>query len=240
MVYGCESWGNYLVPTIDTVYIQGLKTALSIRHSVNNEIVYVESDRYPLTIRIKKQQLKFWLSLQELDPQHHITKFILLAENLNIPYIKHFKNLEILYQNPKNCQDILRAEFTAETKVKFEREGNTDPESRLGAYLQCNPLLTCPSSLPAFEPERITVTRYRTGSHQLKIETGRFAVPRIPRDDRLCLCYTAVQTLKHCLQNCPLLNSLRTKHNITSLSDINNPSICNFLNEMECVFKIHR
>ena len=240
LVYGCESWGNYLAPTIDTIYRQGLKTALSIRHSVNNEIVYVESDRYPLTIRIKKQQLKFWLSLQDLDPQHHISKFILLAVNLNIPYIKHYKNLETLYQNPKNCQDTLRADFTAETKVKFEREGNIDPDSRLGAYLQCNPLLTCPTSLPVFEPDRITVTRYRTGSHQLKIETGRFSVPHIPRDERLCPCFTAVQTLKHCLQDCPLLSSLRTKHSVTTLNDINNPSISNFLNEMECVFKIHR
>ena len=131
-------------------------------------------------------------------------------------------------------------EFAALIKAKLEREGNADPDSRLGAYLQCNPSLVCPSSLPAFEPERITVTRYRTGSHQLKIETGRFAAPRIPREERLCLCGTAVQTLSHCFLSCPLLISLRAQHNITALSDINNPSVCNFLNEMEGVFKIHR
>ena len=50
LVYGCESWGNYLVPTIDSCYRQGLKTALSIRQSINNEITYIESGSSPLSI----------------------------------------------------------------------------------------------------------------------------------------------------------------------------------------------
>ena len=240
LVYGCESWGNYLVPAVDTCYRQGLKTALSIRHSVNNEITYAESGCFPLSIRVKKQQLKFWISLQELDPQHHIKKFIALGESLHLPFLNHYKNLKTRYENPKKCQDTLRSEFTTSLKEKFQREGSNDPDSRLGTYHECNPLLEYPSSLPAFEPDRITVTRYRTGSHHLKIETGRFAIPRIPREERLCNCGTGVQTVKHCLLSCPLLNTLRAKYNITSFNDINNPSICNFFNEMEIVLKVQK
>ena len=240
LIYGCESWGNNLVPAIDTCYRQGLKTALSVRHSVNNEITYVESGRVPLTIRVKKQQLKFWLSLQELNPQHYISKFIALGDSLNLPFLNHFKNLKTLYESPKNCQDTLRNEFATSVKEKIQREGSTDPDSRLGAYLECNPLLECPSSLPVFERDRITVTRYRTGSHHLKIETGRFATPSIPRDERLCNCGTAVQTVKHCLLSCPLLNTVRTKYNISTFNDINNPSVCNFFNEMEIVLKVRK
>ena len=240
LVYGCESWGNYLVPTIDSCYRQGLKTALSIRQSINNEITYIESGSSPLSIRVKKQQLKFWLSLQELDPQHHISKFIAIGEPLNLPFLNHYKNLQTLYGNPKHCQDVLRNEFTATVKEKIQRESTSDPGSRLGAYHECNPALEYPGSLPVFEPDRITVTRYRTGSHNLKVETGRFAAPRIPREDRLCDCGTGVQTVKHCLLSCPMLNLIRTKYRITALSDINNPSICNFFNEMEIVLKLRK
>ena len=162
LVYGCESWGNHIVPAIDSCFRQGLKTALSIRQSMNNEITYIESGRFPLSIRVRKQQLKFWLSLKELDPQHHISKFIALGQSLNLPFLNHYTNLLTLYGNPRNCQNVLRNEFTAAIKEKIQRESSTDPDSRLGAYYECNPVLEQPSSLPIFEPDRITVTRYRT------------------------------------------------------------------------------
>ena len=37
--YGCESWGNNIVPCIESVYRLGIKYALSIRPSTNNELV---------------------------------------------------------------------------------------------------------------------------------------------------------------------------------------------------------
>ena len=126
LVYGCESWGNHLVPAIDSCFRQGLKTALSIRQSMNNEITYIESGRFPLSIRVRKQQLKFWLSLKELDPQHHISKFIALGQSLNLPFLNHYTNLQTLYGNPRNYQDVLRSKFTATIKEKIQFESSTD------------------------------------------------------------------------------------------------------------------
>ena len=52
---------------------------------------------------------------------------------------------------------------------------------------------------------RIAFTRFRLSSHRLKIETGRWA--RIPQERRFCPC-GVVQTEKHVLCECPLVNDI--------------------------------
>ena len=66
ILYDCETWGDNLGTHIETMYRQGIKSALSVRESTNNEIVYIETGLYPLFIRVKKQQMNFWNSIQNL------------------------------------------------------------------------------------------------------------------------------------------------------------------------------
>ena len=61
------------------------------------------------------------------------------------------------------------------------------------------------------EKHRIAYSRFRTGSHRLKIETGRWS--RQPREERLCGCLLgAVQDEKHFLEACEHLSELRAQH----------------------------
>ena len=50
-----------------------------------------------------------------------------------------------------------------------------DIDSKLGAYYEVKPQITQPNyaKMNLHEIERILLTRYRTGSHNLRIETGR-------------------------------------------------------------------
>ena len=58
------------------------------------------------------------------------------------------------------------------------------------------------------EHQRIAFTRFRTGSHLLKIETGRWS--RVPRENRLCHCDKGeVQDEFHIIESCSLLNETR-------------------------------
>ena len=65
LVYACESWGISKVNHAEVAYRLGLKRALSIRETTNTEIVHIEADKYPLQIRVSKQQLNFWLKLKD-------------------------------------------------------------------------------------------------------------------------------------------------------------------------------
>ena len=57
--------GVAILYDVELCYRAGLKVALSIRANMNNEIVYVESGKYPLHCHVKKVQLKFWLYVKK-------------------------------------------------------------------------------------------------------------------------------------------------------------------------------
>jgi len=60
-----------------------------------------------------------------------------------------------------------------------------DDDSRLGVYMKVNPeLLAPPQYGDRLEIDRISCTRYRCGSHNLKVETGRLQCPVIPRENQ--------------------------------------------------------
>ena len=61
------------------------------------------------------------------------------------------------------------------------------------------------------------VTRFRTGSHSLAIETGRYS--NTPRENRLCSCGEGIQTVWHVFAECSRTRTIVTK-NYTKMSDI--------------------
>ena len=105
----------------------------------------------------------------------------------------------------------------------------SDLDSRLGTYLTINPSLSKPAYQDKLEFQRVCISRYRTGSHNLKIETGRMT--NTAREERLCSCGTAVQTIGHVLLECPLLDVTRAKYGISDV--VNGVMHENFLLEME-------
>ena len=124
----------------------------------------------------------------------------------------------------------MRDDFTRIWKEKIQNDFNTDVDSRLGAYLRINTDLSKPKYENVLEFQRVYIIRYRTGSHNLKLETGR-RNPKVAREERLCSCNTGVQTLEHCLLECPLLRDIRLLHNVTDIQ--NGVSNVGFLKEME-------
>ena len=85
---------------------------------------------------------------------------------------------------------------------------NDDPDSKLGTYLRSNPNLTSNVPVPQtiLESERQLLTRFRTGSHSLAVEIGRYA--NVSRENRLCRCSAGVQTVWHVFTECHLTRDL--------------------------------
>ena len=62
LLYASETWGGNF-HEVEIVYRYGIKTALGIRQNVNNEITNIESNRFPLECKIRKNQMKFWINV---------------------------------------------------------------------------------------------------------------------------------------------------------------------------------
>ena len=77
-----------------------------------------------------------------------------------------------------------------------------DPDSKLGTYYRVNPTLASNVQIPQtnIKFERELITRFRTGSHSLAVETGRYL--NIIRENRLCSCGNGVQTVWHVMAEC--------------------------------------
>ena len=208
---------------------------MSVRKSVNNEIVYVESGEYPLQIRIMRQQLKFWINLQAYlvqNPHHYLLKLLKQADN--IPYVNYYNELQRQYTDPALCEKLLKAEKQATNEEAIRDAFSTDENSKLGTYMQVNPALVKPSYENKLEFQRILITRYRTGSHNLTIEKGRFS--GMTREQRLCSCNRDIQTIGHVVLHCPLLADVRA---IFGINDVETGVMNDgFLVEMEKVLGV--
>ena len=238
VTYACETWADSWPKTVETIYRQGLRTALSIRGSTNNEIVYLESGEYPLEISIKKQQVKFWLSIKDMlenKPEHYISKLVKLGENT--AYVQYYKHLLDTFTDPCHCASSLKSDYVNKFSTKIREAALVDADSRLGTYMSINPDLSKPTYINTPEFVRAVITRYRSGAHNLRIEKDRM-LPGSKREDRLCVCGESVQTIRHVLLECYLVGDIRAKYGIANLTDgIMNG---NFLLEMECALGINR
>ena len=53
ITYACETWGSN-VSEAELCYRSGIKVAMNVRENTNNEIIYIESGKYPIECKVKK------------------------------------------------------------------------------------------------------------------------------------------------------------------------------------------
>jgi hypothetical protein len=205
LLYGCETWASY-GNDVEQPYRSGLKTALNVRQNLNTEIVHVESGKHPLKGKVQSAQLKFWLFVKNKYvvefPESALAKVVEMGLNCNSKYLKHYTDLQATYENPQACKEAINNKYLDICRAKIIAKHNQDPDSKLGTYYCVNPDFKSNVQNPQriMEFERELTTRFRTGSHSLAVEIGRYT--NTPREDRLCSCGNAVQTLWHVISEC--------------------------------------
>ena len=203
LTYGSETWGTFSKEA-DTANRCGLKTALGVRHSTNTEIVHIETGKFPLHCKIITAQLKFWVYINEYMekfPDSAVNKVVNLGLNCKVSYLQYYQKLLLNHRTANICVEQLQNKCMDAWKQKITKASG-DLDSKLGTYHRINPLLKpfVPAADVMTENERITTSRFRTGSHSLAIEIGRFSNTK--RENRLCRCGSDVQTIWHLFNDC--------------------------------------
>ena len=75
---------------------------------------------------------------------------------------------------------------------------------------------------------RFVISRWRLSNHKLRIETGRYHVPYIPRENRTCYECNILEDEKHAIYDCPAFsyirrNYVRVLEKYTSVKTLLNP-----------------
>ena len=202
ILYGCESWLTENYKCIETLYMGAIKGLLGVRKQTPNNIVLLESGIASLRCRVLNQQKRFLLKKLQ-DDEEPLTKVFKMCQQENT---KGYRILQKTIHSEIVALDDIRETVCADTtstKLKTYKTLNPDL-SVCGMYKEKH-------YIPDYV--RAEVTKFRTSSHQLNIERGRWS--RIPPEQRYCSCDNeSVQDEIHVLYSCPITKNLREKFHI--------------------------
>ena len=137
------------------------------------------------------------------NPTSSISHIFLHAMNSNTTFLRHYKKLDQKFATPDECYRFHVKLHETQLRTKIQQKYDSDEDSILGTYMRINPTLQSPKlyrDISCHENDRRIITKYRVGSHELKIQSGRLAGS--DRQDRICDSANGIQTVHHVLFSC--------------------------------------
>ena len=245
LLYGCETWGGVSLNKAETLYRKAIKITFSMSSKTPNEIVFLETGLTELKAQIYKRQYVFWEKILKNiadDPDSEVAKLFKMAIEKNVHYIRHYNKIHSTFDNAQLCYKYCIDNFQVKLKQDVANKTFVYTYSILDDYVLINSSLTAPEFYNRYtlsESDRRIVTKYRCGSHFLRIITGKYN--RTTIEQRLCKC-NHIQTLQHVLFQCVLTEPIRRGINIATLGEFFKDSLfaATKLRHMENILKLRK
>lgn len=235
---------------LESVHTQFLKALIGVPTSTPDNIVLAEFGRIPIRFRCWKQILRYWNRLHETDNESLLHDALIRNAGLGvrlkwsravISYICQGQPLGFLQVMQKvNIAQILKSHRTSFIRDLLDptlsRKSATYHAIRGCSNLVMQPYLSAFANLQ----QRRILCQFRTGSHWLRVQTGRFTNEEYAA--RICLqCDNQrVEDEHHSIFDCSKYDDLRTKYSDLFESSVdglqtffqqNNIRIAKFLTE---------
>ena len=229
LLHNCEAFGAKIPKGLETLYFKLIKSALNVRPNTPNFVVLIESGLLPIKALIRKRQLKWYRkfkrSLRAGSARANVLDE-LSSSNVKVEYLEHYCSLDEKYRHPKDIYSEAISEIRSVIRAKA-----TDIENhyRFYIYMKINPELL-PSPFLSCIGVGDAITRFRCGSHNLPIETGRWR--RTPRHARLCSSCQVLGDEFHFLFNCPLVHRTHPMDGLNLNNIWTDENVFNFFREL--------
>ena len=213
---------------LELVHTKFLRFILGVKQSTNLSALYGELGRVPLSINRKINMIKYWMKILQQDENSILKQSYLMLKHdsdLNNDYngnnwASHIKKIlqqhgfEYVWRQQSNIDipfNHIRQRIIDTYQQSWYSEINNS--SRLESYsifkhtFELEKYLT----LNIDQKYKIALTRFRTSSHSLSIETGRY--DDTAREQRICQScnMNKVESEFHFLLVCPKYRELRQK-----------------------------
>ena len=227
--FGSEVWGMHDASDIELIHTKFLRSILGVKKSTNLAALYGELGRIPLAVTRKINMIKYWMKiLQQSGTSIVKLIYLMLKEDADrnssyngknwawqIKSILEQHGLGYVWYSQTESQipfSIIKQRIMDTYKQKWYTEINNS--SRLEAYsifkhdFEQEKYLNC---IPE-NKYKIALTRLRTSSHNLFIETGRYDGTQ--REMRVCRScnMNVVEDEYHFTLVCPHYRALRMKY----------------------------
>ena len=204
LLHNCEAFGPRIPKGLEEMYFKMLRAALGVRHNCPKLTALIEGGCLPLKCLIQCRQLKHYRRFQKSIGDNSARGKIfdhLLENSSENSYLKHYVDLDGRYTTDAE----LIEESLHEVKENIRQlAANKDKHYKFWMYLQINPELSISPFLYRVDPVGKSLIKFRVGSHNLKIETGRWA--NIPREERLCSSCHVLEDERHIIFDCCQVN----------------------------------
>ena len=206
------------IPKIEKVQVGYLKHILNVRRQTPTLAVYAETGRFPLLLRQQMNTVNYWAKLKKLPNYDILNKCLQILEKLHnkgqnnwfskIGQIMAGANIpEWVSGEPGLIAKDVKLKLYAKEQIKILNEINdSDKHPKLRTYKLFKTNFCLEPYLNLNLPKKMygNIARFRLSSHNLKIETGRHSIPKIPKELRRCdKCNTGdIEDEIHCLLIC--------------------------------------
>ena len=225
--YGSEVWGFHKAPEIEQVQLNFCKRLLRVKRTTQNDFVYGELGRYPMYIFRYIRIIKYWLKIISGQKSHYVSllyndSLANIDRNTRYGWSRKVRSLlfscgfgEPWYNQGVGDIDWFCAVFKTRLSDMFQQEwhGRICDSTRATFYRTFKDQITFSPYLDGVSSKlyRISLSRLRTSSHRLGIETGRWRRPVLPREQRKCPRCDKIDDEYHFLLECCILKDLRTQ-----------------------------
>ena len=208
LLYSCEIWVNLddMAEKLKLIEKKALKSCLGIKMSTPDDIVYQEIDRADIIYTIRNRQYTFFAKILKHEENAAVVIGIMNLYNSKVD--AGSEGIVNYYQN-------LQAKNRELDKTQRKDRINTSELSMTIRYREVSNLQYPDVLYNSFMTEkyRTVITRWRMSCHSLRIETGRYNRPRIPRNERTCKACVVLEDERHALFECPAHTFIRLRYN---------------------------
>ncbi len=219
------------------------KQIIGVGKYSSNIATRTELGRLPISEYILKQTVNYWSKLMQCKPNSLLYQSLLSEKELDsrglITWYTSIKNVVNLANS--NNADIKGTMINGKTQIKktYEqnsidfikgetgRNANENNKLRTYAHLCNNTINMKPFHLHNNLSWHLkkSLSKFRIGDHNLRIETGRHVRPKIKPEERICPFCDYVEDEVHFLVNCHAFEDIRIKYNISSSGTSNSQDV---------------
>ena len=202
--YGAEIWYQHKeISRLESVQLCFLKAILGVKRQTSTAAVYEETGRFPLLLSQQEQILKYYCRLKTLDPDKPVVKILHELEKLhndgyntwvtNVNNIVTEAGFNINDLTPDSAPFVLsqikEIQYSKHIQLWLESINNSDKNPVLRTYKVFKDVYSVEPYLihPSQKKYQVATARFRTSSHKLHIETGRYTRPKTPINERICV-----------------------------------------------------
>ena len=226
LLYGSEIWEPYInedeqkwdANEIEKIHTQFIKRILGLNRSTTNILARAEVGRFPLQTKILERNIKYMkylggktdelvkqaLTYELANSRHRVTIENSILKNLNAIFPFVTRHLSLLDIPDRELKKILH-EINQTTWLRaLNSSTKCDTYKQFKNRVKFEQYLTDVTQ----RKHRVAMCKLRTSDHNLMIEQGRRARPRLERIFRTCpTCIDPIENEYHFLTSCTMYNN---------------------------------